>query len=118
MTDAEGVVPAGGVRQSAEPNAVARLGSVRKVYGRRANEVVALDGITIGFERTTFTAVMGPSGCGKTTLLNVAAGLGRPTSGSVVLEGADLSVMNEAALTTFRRERSRSAAWYGLIQTV
>ena len=82
-----------------------RLDAIRKVYGRRRNAVLALEGVTIGFERSTFTAVMGPSGSGKSTLLNVAAGLDRPTSGSVVVDGTELTAMTEAALTRLRRER-------------
>ncbi|WP_129665066.1 ABC transporter ATP-binding protein [Phytoactinopolyspora endophytica] len=82
-----------------------RLADVRKVYGKRGNEVVALDGVTTGFGRGTFTAVMGPSGSGKSTLLQCAAGLDRPSSGSVLLEGQELSKMNETQLTKLRRKR-------------
>jgi putative ABC transport system ATP-binding protein len=82
-----------------------RLDSVRKVYGGAGNGVVALDGVTISFARGSFTAVMGPSGSGKTTLLHAAAGLDRPTSGSVVLDGRQLSGLSETALTKLRRER-------------
>ncbi|WP_219464948.1 ATP-binding cassette domain-containing protein, partial [Nonomuraea rhizosphaerae] len=66
--------------RSGVPQAVV-LRAVRKVYGTRAATVTALDGVTLGFERGTFTAVMGPSGSGKSTLLQCAAGLDRPTSG-------------------------------------
>src|SRR6266487_4558395 len=62
-----------------------RLESVRKVYGGASNGVAALVGVTIGFAKGSFTAVMGPSGSGKSTLLQTAAGLVRPTSGSVVV---------------------------------
>jgi putative ABC transport system ATP-binding protein len=82
-----------------------RLNAVRKVYGKADNSVVALDGVTIGFERNTFTAVMGPSGSGKSTLLHCASGIDRPTSGSVVLDGRELTELNETALTKLRRER-------------
>jgi putative ABC transport system ATP-binding protein len=84
---------------------VVRLTSVRKVYGSQRNGVVALDGVTIGFARGSFTAVMGPSGSGKSTLLHSAAGLDRPTSGSVMLDGVELSDLSEAALTRLRRDR-------------
>jgi putative ABC transport system ATP-binding protein len=84
---------------------IARLESVRKIYGRRGNPRVALDGVTVSFEQSTFTSVMGPSGSGKSTLLNMAAGLDRPTSGSVVLDGTDVSALSETALTKLRRER-------------
>ncbi|QFU86585.1 ABC transporter ATP-binding protein [Amycolatopsis sp. YIM 10] len=83
---------------------VVRLTSVVKTYGGERNRVVALDGVTIGFSRGSFTAVMGPSGSGKSTFLHCAAGLDRPTSGSVVLDGHELGGMNEVALTRLRRE--------------
>ncbi len=82
-----------------------RLESVRKVYGHAGNGVVALVGVTIGFQQGSFTAVMGPSGSGKTTLLQVAAGLVRPTSGSVVVDGMELTGRSETAMAKLRRER-------------
>ncbi|MDY7086625.1 MAG: ABC transporter ATP-binding protein [Actinomycetota bacterium] len=82
-----------------------RLTAVRKVYGRRDNQVVALDDVTTGFVRGTFTAIMGPSGSGKSTLLQCAAGLDQPTSGSVLIEEHELSEMNESELTKLRRDR-------------
>ncbi|MEU6627711.1 ABC transporter ATP-binding protein [Streptomyces parvus] len=84
---------------------VVRLESVRKIYGGSKNQVAALDGVTIGLHRGTFTAVMGPSGSGKSTFLHCAAGLDRPTSGSVRLDGVDLSPLKERELTKLRRER-------------
>ncbi|MBB4698788.1 ABC transporter ATP-binding protein [Sphaerisporangium siamense] len=82
-----------------------RLDDVRKVYGRGDGSVVALDGLTIGFRAGTFTAVMGPSGSGKSTFLQCAAGLDRPTSGSVRFEGDEITGLGEVALTRLRRER-------------
>src|SRR5436309_10471700 len=84
---------------------VVRLQDVRKVYGSGRNGVVALNGVTIGFPRGSFTAVMGPSGSGKSTFLHCAAGLDRPTSGSITLAGQELSGLNERQLTVLRRER-------------
>jgi putative ABC transport system ATP-binding protein len=84
---------------------VVRLESVRKVYGGPKNTVTALDGVSIGLNRGSFTAVMGPSGSGKSTFLQCAAGLDRPTSGSVLLDGVDLSPLSERELTRLRRER-------------
>ncbi|WNV92081.1 ABC transporter ATP-binding protein [Umezawaea sp. Da 62-37] len=84
---------------------VVRLESVRKVYGNDRNGVVALGGVTLGIRRGTFTAVMGPSGSGKSTCLHCAAGLDRPTSGSVVLDGHELTGLNERELTRLRRDR-------------
>jgi putative ABC transport system ATP-binding protein len=82
-----------------------RLEAVRRVYGRGQAAVTALDGVTTGFATATFTAVMGPSGSGKSTFLHCAAGLDRPTSGSVTLDGRELSGLSETALTKLRRER-------------
>jgi len=81
------------------------LQDVRRVYGRGNNAVVALNGVTIGFDRGTFTAVMGPSGSGKSTFLHCAAGLDRPTSGSVAIDGQPLADLGEKALTVLRRDR-------------
>jgi putative ABC transport system ATP-binding protein len=81
---------------------VVALHEVSKVYPGRAG-VRALDGVTVGFERGTFTAVMGPSGSGKSTLLHCAAGLDRPSGGRVTLAGHDIGAMREPRLTTARR---------------
>src|SRR4051812_2391471 len=86
------------------PPAVA-LREVRKVYGKADSSVVALDGVTIDLARGSFTAIMGPSGSGKSTFLNVAAGLDRPTSGTVMLGDVDLARLSERRLTMLRRER-------------
>ncbi|MDT3438936.1 ABC transporter ATP-binding protein [Pseudofrankia sp. BMG5.37] len=89
---------------AAESRAVA-LRDVRKVYGRRAAAVTALDGVTLDIDRGTFVAVMGPSGSGKSTLLQCAAGLDRPSAGEVFLDGVDLRRLSENELTVLRRER-------------
>jgi putative ABC transport system ATP-binding protein len=81
------------------------LRDVRKVYGRGDASVVALDGISIDLSAGSFTAIMGPSGSGKSTLLHVAAGLDRPTSGTVALGDIDLAKLGERRLTILRRER-------------
>ena len=80
------------------------LTDVSKVYnGDRQH--AALDSISICIEAGQVTAVMGPSGSGKSTLLNVIGGLDRPTGGSIVVDGVDLSRLNETALARFRRTR-------------
>ncbi|MFD6173419.1 ABC transporter ATP-binding protein [Streptomyces coeruleorubidus] len=78
-----------------------RLDSVTRAYG----PVTALDDVTLAFPAGTFTAVMGPSGSGKSTLLQCAAGLDRPTSGSVTVAGTELTELSERRLTLLRRER-------------
>ncbi|MFF4270912.1 ABC transporter ATP-binding protein [Streptomyces sp. NPDC001536] len=82
-----------------------RLTSVVRRYGEGDGGVTALDGVSLGFGRGTFTAVMGPSGSGKSTLLQCAAGLERPTSGSVRIGGTELTGLSERRLTLLRRER-------------
>ncbi|MGV9296618.1 ABC transporter ATP-binding protein [Amycolatopsis sp. NPDC003676] len=89
----------------APPDDVVSLRSVRKTYGSGAGEVTALRDLTVQFGRGSFTAVMGPSGAGKSTFLHCAAGLDRPTSGTVLLGGTDLAGLDETALTVLRRER-------------
>ena len=84
---------------------IVRLHEVAKTYGNQRTGVRALDGVTIGFRTGSFTAVMGPSGSGKSTFLHCAAGLDRPSSGSVLLDGQELSAMSERKLTELRRER-------------
>src|SRR5881398_2379733 len=81
------------------------LREVRKVHGRGDGAVVALDGVSVGLAAGSFTAIMGPSGSGKSTFLNVAAGLDRPTSGTVALGDTELSRLSERKLTILRRER-------------
>jgi putative ABC transport system ATP-binding protein len=82
-----------------------QLSDVTRTYGRGQGAVAALRGVTAGFAAGTFTAVMGPSGSGKSTLLSCAAGLERPTAGTVRVTGQDLAALSEAALTRLRRDQ-------------
>jgi putative ABC transport system ATP-binding protein len=96
--------------QSAPPpgrDALAAVAAVDlvKVYGAGDTAVRALDGVTVGFERARFTAIMGPSGSGKSTLMHCLAGLDTATSGQVLLGGSDLTKQNDKVLTKVRRER-------------
>src|SRR6266536_2137653 len=81
------------------------LRGVRAVYRSGRPRVTALDGVTVAFAGGTFTAVMGPSGSGKSTLLHCAAGLDRPTEGTVTIDGTLLGTLDETALTRLRRDR-------------
>src|SRR4051812_13098127 len=85
--------------------AAVSLRDVRKVHGKGDGAVVALDGVSVELPRGSFTAIMGPSGSGKSTFLNVAAGLDRPTSRTVMLGDVDLAGLSERRLTILRRER-------------
>jgi putative ABC transport system ATP-binding protein len=86
-------------------NDAIRLGSVTRRYGSGGTSVTALDEVSLAFPRGTFTAVMGPSGSGKSTLLQCAAGLDRPTTGSVTVGDTELTGLSETKLTLLRRER-------------
>ncbi|GAA1621194.1 ABC transporter ATP-binding protein [Actinoplanes couchii] len=86
------------------PAAVAAVDLV-KVYGAGDTAVRALDGVSVGFERGRFTAIMGPSGSGKSTLMHCLAGLDTATSGQVLLGGTDLTQQPDRVLTKARRER-------------
>ena len=81
------------------------LRDVRKVHGQGDASVVALDGISVALSSASFTAIMGPSGSGKSTFLHIAAGLDRPTSGTVALGDTELTRLSERRLTILRRER-------------
>jgi len=75
----------------------------RKTYGIGDAVVHALDGVTISFEPSRFTAIMGPSGSGKSTLLHCLAGLDALTSGAVFIGETSLADLNDKQLTELRR---------------
>ncbi len=76
-----------------------------KVYGVGEGEVRALDGVTVGFPKGRWTAIMGPSGSGKSTLMHCVAGLDELTSGSVFIGDVDLGSLTERERTKVRRDR-------------
>jgi putative ABC transport system ATP-binding protein len=92
---------------AAPPDTMAAVAAVDlvKVYGAGDTAVRALDGVTVGFARAAFTAIMGPSGSGKSTLMHCLAGLDTATSGRALLGGTDLTVQSDKVLTKVRRER-------------
>ena len=79
--------------------------SLRKVYGSGDTEVRALDGVDLTVEKGEFVAVVGTSGSGKSTLLHMLGGLDRPTSGTVTVDGRELSALKDEELTIFRRRK-------------
>jgi putative ABC transport system ATP-binding protein len=84
---------------------IASAVDVVKRYGAGESAVDALAGLSVDLQRGEFVAVMGPSGSGKSTLMHVMAGLDTPTSGTVTVDGVDLSGLNDAQLTRLRRDR-------------
>lgn len=82
-----------------------RARALTKIYGSGETSVRALDGVTVGFARQEFTAIMGPSGSGKSTLMHLLAGLDAATSGQVYLGETEITALDDKALTKLRRER-------------
>ncbi len=78
---------------------------LRKIYGSGEAEVRALDGVDLRVESGEFVAIVGSSGSGKSTLLHMLGGLDRPTSGTVTVDGRELSTLKDEALTIFRRRK-------------
>ena len=85
---------------------ILNVSGVQKIYTTRfgGNKVEALRSVSFGVEQGEYVAIMGESGSGKTTLLNILAALDKPTSGSVVLDGKDLSKIKESQVAAFRRD--------------
>jgi putative ABC transport system ATP-binding protein len=78
---------------------------LRRTYGEGETAVHALSGITLSFPAAQYTAIMGPSGSGKSTLMHLLAGLDKPSSGSVIVDGRELSGLDDKGLTQLRRDR-------------
>jgi len=85
--------------------AIVAADAVRRVFGEGEAAVKALDGVSVGFPAGRFTAIMGPSGSGKSTLMHILAGLDRPTSGTVKIDGVELGGLDDAELTELRRDK-------------
>jgi putative ABC transport system ATP-binding protein len=77
---------------------------VSRRYGEGDAAVMALRDVSVEIERGRLTAVMGPSGSGKSTLMHILAGLDKPTSGTVTIEGIDITQLGDEALTRLRRD--------------
>jgi len=90
---------------STATSSIVTAADLHRRYGEGDTAVDALDGVSVAFEQGRFTAIMGPSGSGKSTLMHILAGLDRPTSGSVQIDGAEISNLDDAALTELRRDK-------------
>jgi putative ABC transport system ATP-binding protein len=91
------------VLQGAPRTAVVAANDVTRRYGEGDTAVDALRGVSLEVDRGKLTAVMGPSGSGKSTLMHILAGLDRPTSGSVTIEGTSIGELKDSELTKLRR---------------
>ncbi len=87
--------------------AILEVQNVRKVYTTLfgAHQVEALKDVSFSVEKGEYVAIMGESGSGKTTLLNILAALDKPTGGSVLLDGRDITTVKESEIASFRRDR-------------
>jgi putative ABC transport system ATP-binding protein len=92
------------VTEKATSDAVIEAKELTRRYGDGDTAVDALRGCSIDVRRGELTAVMGPSGSGKSTLMHILAGLDRPTSGTVVIDGKDITKLGDNELTKLRRE--------------
>ena len=92
---------------------------VRKVYGTGSNQVIALDKIDLSIEKGEFVAIVGASGSGKSTLLHIIGSVDHPSEGRVVIEGTDISTLNQEESAIFRRRKVGLVyQFYNLIPTL
>ena len=92
---------------------------VRKVYGSGDNRVTALDGIDLSVNKGEFVAILGASGSGKSTLLHILGSVDKPTAGKVIVDGTDLSKLNQTQAAIFRRRKVGLVyQFYNLIPTL
>src|SRR5436190_4365968 len=91
--------------RAAANGAIVQANEVSRRFGEGDAAVDALTDVSVDFERDRFTAIMGPSGSGKSTLMHILAGLDRPTSGTVVVDGTEITELDDAELTRLRRDK-------------
>jgi len=85
--------------------AAVRCADLRRRFGEGAAAVDAVAGVDLEFPRGELTSIVGPSGSGKSTLMHLLAGLDRPTSGQVWVDGTEITGLSDAALTRLRRDK-------------
>ena len=84
---------------------ILRCEGIKKVYGSGNNQVTALHGIDLSIHKGEFVAVIGASGSGKSTLLHILGSVDKPTAGKVIIDGTDLSKLNQTQAAVFRRRK-------------
>lgn len=98
---------------------ILRCEGIRKVYGSGSNQVTALDGIDLSVSKGEFAAIVGASGSGKSTLLHILGSVDKPTEGKVIVDGTDLSTLNQTQAAIFRRRKVGLVyQFYNLIPTL
>ena len=98
---------------------ILRCEGVKKVYGSGSNQVVALNGIDLSVNKGEFVAIIGASGSGKSTLLHILGSVDKPTSGKVIIDGTDISTLNQTQAAVFRRRKVGLVyQFYNLIPTL
>ena len=107
MTDANSEqAPAQAPQAHAASNGyIVQASGVSRRYGEGDAAVDALSDVSVEFERDRFTAIMGPSGSGKSTLMHILAGLDKPTSGMVFVDGTEITKLDDGELTKLRRDK-------------
>ncbi len=84
---------------------ILEVNNLTKIYGKGETEVRALDGVSFSVEQGEFIAIVGPSGSGKSTLLHILGGVDTASGGNVIINGTDISTLDETALAIFRRRQ-------------
>ena len=98
---------------------ILRCENLRKTYGDRDNQVVALDGIDLSVSKGEFVAIIGASGSGKSTLLHILGTVDKPTDGKVTIDGTDLAGLSPTQAAIFRRRKVGLVyQFYNLIPTL
>lgn len=93
--------------------------NIKKVYGKGNNQLTALDGINLSVSKGEFVAIIGASGSGKSTLLHILGSVDKPSAGKVIIEGTDLSTLNQKQAAIFRRRKVGLVyQFYNLIPTL
>lgn len=85
--------------------AILKAENLYKVYGKKDNQVIALNNVNLEIEQATFTAIMGASGCGKSTLMHCLAGIDNVSDGKITIDGTEITSLSESKLTKVRRDK-------------
>ena len=99
--------------------AIVELQNVSRIYSNGEHEQRALDNVSLSLDSGKFVVVLGPSGAGKSTLLNMLGGLDSPTSGTIVVDGKDISTLSNDELADYRASKVGFVfQFYNLIPTL